>query len=135
MPVIIERLPEEAIIRVTVTRPFEPQHDVPAMFAKFIPLRMAIQGPVVLIVDLSATSAGPDAFSQMVVALAEAGRGIKAGKQAGVGGPPMVIMVGAGVVADIAAQSLDQEQYGGTRADLCATYEEALALARTKLAG
>jgi hypothetical protein len=70
----------------------------------------------------------------MVVALAEAGRGIKAGKAAGIGGPPMVIMVGAGLVADIAAQSLNQEQYGGSKADLCANYAEALVLARAKLA-
>ena len=133
MPIKVERLPGESIISATVSKPFNPEQDVRAMFAEFIQFRLAIQGDVALILNFSEVANHPDAFSQLVFALAEASQGIKAGKAAGVASPPIVIFVGAGPIATLASQAMEQAQYGGVRGHLCASYDEALALARSKL--
>lgn len=133
MPVEVEHVSGESIIVATAKKPFLSERDVPMMFKEFVPLRMTIKGNAVLIVDLSATMDTPDAFSQMVVGLAEAATGIKAHKASGVASPPILILIGSGLVADIAAQAIAQDQYGGVKAHLCASRDEALALARTKL--
>jgi hypothetical protein len=134
MPIEIYRFPGEAIVSATAKAPLDPEHDVPAMFAEFIPLRLTIPGKIALIIDFGSTLDSPDAFSNMVMALSEASRGIRAGKQAGVSGPPITIFVGSGPVAAIASQAVGQDQYGGVRAELRSTMEEALALARARLA-
>lgn len=133
MPIEIEQLPGESIIFASVKEPFVPERDVPLMFKEFLPLRMTMQGNVALIVDLAAITNAPDAFSRLVMVLAEAGHGIKVHKASGVASPPILIFVGTGPVADIAAQAIDQDQYGGVKADLCASRDEAVALARTKV--
>jgi hypothetical protein len=132
MPIEIKQLPGESIITATVTQPFEPDKDMPSMFAEFIRLRMALQGSVALILDVSRTTDDRYAFSKMVYALAEASQGIKASKVAGLR-PPIIIFVGSGPVTDLAAQAIKQEQYGGVGALLCASVDEALALAREKI--
>lgn len=131
MPIIVEQLPGESIITATVSNPFEAREDVPAMFAEFTRLRLAIQGDVALIIDLSSAKA---AFSQTVVAMAEASSGIKAGRAAGIDRPPIIIFIGSGVLADLASKSMGQRQYGGVKGHLCASKDEALALAREVLA-
>jgi len=103
------------------------------MFAKFIQLRLAIQGDVALIVDVSDTTDNPDSFSHMVFALAEAAQGIREGRAVGIKRPPFVVFVGAGPIATLVAQAMEQEQYGGVRGQLCESHDEALALAREKL--
>jgi hypothetical protein len=126
MPIKVEQLPEESIIVATVSEPFDPRQDVPAMFAEFTRLRLAIQGDVAVILDLSG---GKAAFSQVVMALAEASSGIKAGRAAGIDRPPIMIFVGAGILADLASKAMAQRQYGGVKGHLCATQDEAIALA------
>jgi hypothetical protein len=133
MPIKIEQLPGESIISATVSEPFEPERDVPPMFGELIRVRLATQGDVALILDFGETTNSPDAFSRMVFALAKAAEGIKAGRAAGVGGPPILIFVGSGLVANITSQAIEQEQYGGVRGHLCTSRDEALALARAKL--
>jgi hypothetical protein len=133
MPIKVERFSGESILCATVNEPFDPEREVPAMFAELIRLRLAIQGHVVYILDLGDTINTPDAFGKMVLALAEASRGIKAGREAGFAGPPTTIFVGSGPVADLISQSIEQEQYGGVRAQLCTSQAEALALARARL--
>jgi hypothetical protein len=86
-----------------------------------------------LIINFNNTTNAPDAFSRVVFGLAEAAKGIRASKQAQLAGPPTLIFVGSGSLADLVAQAIEQEQYGGAKAYLCATQEEALALAREKL--
>lgn len=133
MPVKVEKLEGEAIIKAIVTEPFDPDRDMPAMFAELIPLRMAVQGKMAMIIDLSASVNNPNAFSQMVFTLARAADGIKAGKSTGQGGPPILIFVGSGTIADITARATGQAQYGGVSGQVCASMEEALALAHAKL--
>jgi hypothetical protein len=133
MPVRIEQLPGESIISAIVSEPFHPEVDMPAMFSEFIRLRLSIQGDVALIVDVTDTTSRPDAFSQMMFALAEASQGIRASQAAGVGGPPITIFVGSGLAASLASQAIAQEQYGGVRGHLCTSLDEALSLAREKL--
>jgi hypothetical protein len=133
MPIKIEQFPGESIISATVNEPFDPGQDIPPLFAELIRLRLSIQGDVALILDFADTTNNPDAFSRMVFALAQASQGIKDGKAAGVGRPPILIFVGSGPIADIASQAMEQEQYGGVRGHLCASKDEALALAREKL--
>lgn len=130
MPVKVKQLPEEPIIVAAITEPLDLAHEMPAMFAEFIRLRLAIQGPVALIMDISQV---PDSFSEMAAALAEAGKGIRAGKTAGVGQPPLLIFVGSGSVTAIASEAIDQDQYGGVRGHLCTSIEEALTFAETHL--
>jgi hypothetical protein len=134
MPIQIEQIPGENIITGTVDEPFNPENDVSTMFAQFIGIRKTINGPLALIIDFSNTINAADAFSRIVFTLAEAARGIRASKQAQLAGPPILIFVGSGSLADLVTQAIEQEQYGGTKAHLCATQEEALALAREKLA-
>lgn len=133
MPITIEQLPGESIISATVNEPFNPEQDISAMFAGFIQLRLKIQGDVALILDVRNTANRPDAFSQLVLSLAEAAQGIKASKASGVGGPPIVIFVGTDLMTALASQAIEQEQYGGVRGHLCTSKDEALALARAKL--
>ena len=133
MPVQIEQLPGESIINATVNEPFDPERDMPAMFAEFIQLRLAIQGDVALILDVSDTTNHPDSFSRMVLALSKAAQGIRTGRAAGVDRPPILIFVGTGLIATLASQAMGQEQYGGVAGHLCTSHEEALALAREKL--
>lgn len=130
MPIKVKQLPEEPIIVAAITEPLNLAHDMPAMFAEFIRLRLAIQGPVALIMDISQV---PDSFSEMAAALAEAGKGIRADKAAGVGQPPLLIFVGSGSITAIASEAMGQEQYGGVRGHLCASIEEALAFAEARL--
>jgi hypothetical protein len=131
MPIKVEQLPGESIITATVSQPFEPRQDIPALFEELTRLRLAIQGEVALILDLSSARA---AFSQTVIALAEASSGIKSGRAAGIDRPPIVIFVGTGILADLASKAMGQRQYGGVKGHLCATKDEALALAREVLA-
>lgn len=133
MPIQIEQLPGEAIIKATVSDSLTPENDIPAMFAEFIHLRMAIKGPVALILDFSNSGNNPNAFSQMVMGLAQAAQGIKASKASGMAQPPIIIFVGSDSITDLAANAISQEQYGGVPAELCPTLPDALALARAKL--
>jgi hypothetical protein len=133
MPVNIEQLPGESIITATVTEPFDPERDMPVMFAEFIRLRLAIQGDVALIIDVSPTTNHPDSFSRMAFALSKAAQGIKTGREVGIDRPPITIFVGSDPIAALASQAMGQEQYGGVTGHLCTSRDEALALARAKL--
>jgi hypothetical protein len=133
MPIKVERLLGESIILAVITLPFNPEHDIPTMFGQFISLRMTIQDRVALILDFTSTIANPEAFGIMVQALAQASRGIRASREAGVGGPPITIFVGSGPIAAIASEALEQEQYGGVRGQLCVSRDDALTLARSLL--
>jgi hypothetical protein len=135
MPIQIEQIPGESIIRGVVSEPFNPENDVSIMFAQFIDIRKTINGPLALIIDFNNTINAADAFSRIVFTLAEAARGIRASKQAQLAGPPILIFVGSGSLANLVTEAIEQEQYGGAKAHLCATQEEALALAREKLSG
>jgi hypothetical protein len=130
MPVKIEQLPGESIVVATPSRPFEPKQDMTAMFAELTRLRLSIGGPVALIVDSSGT---PISFSQMVIVLSEASHAVKASKEAG-GQPPITIFIGSGRLAELVSQAMGQRQYGGVSGHLCTTLDEALTLARKKLA-
>lgn len=131
MPIKVEQLPGEPIITASVSDPFDPRQDIQPLFAEITRLRLAIQDDVVLIIDLTG---GKPAFSQTVIALAEASSGIRAGRAAGIDRPPITIFVGSGVLADLASKAMAQRQYGGVKGHLCATKDEALALAREVLA-
>jgi hypothetical protein len=69
----------------------------------------------------------------MAFALSKASEGVKTSRAASLDRPPIIFFVGAGLVADLAAQAMEQEQYGGVAGHLCASHDEALALAREKL--
>ncbi|MBN2304365.1 MAG: hypothetical protein JXQ72_07815, partial [Anaerolineae bacterium] len=73
------------------------------------------------------------AFSQLVVALSAASQGIKTHKETGTGGPPILIFIGTNPIVELASTAIEQDQYGGVGAHLCASHDEALALAREKL--
>ncbi len=130
MPVRVEQLPGEPIIVATIMNPFVPEEDMPAMYSQFISLRRNIPGYAALIIDVRETMNDPAGFSQMMLAMAEASRGIKAGQAAGLSGPPRLIMVGEGPMAGIAAEGMAQEQYGGVKGEVCPTLEEAIERAR-----
>ena len=130
MPIKVEQLPGESIIVAATHEPFDPNQDVQAMFAEITRLRLTIQGNVALIIDFSDD---PASFSQLVVGLAEASRAIQAGKAAGINRPPLTIFVGTSTMTELASQAMGQKQYGGVQGHLCATKDEAIALARTKL--
>ncbi|HEX3052724.1 MAG TPA: hypothetical protein VHP83_18845 [Aggregatilineaceae bacterium] len=133
MGIKVERFPDESIVHAVVDEPFDPEQDMRAMFAEFIRLRLAIQGDVALILNVDRISDKPNAFSEMMVALAHASRGIKASREAGLMRPPITIFVGSGPVAALASEAMEQTQYGGARAHLCNSETEAIALAREKL--
>ncbi len=103
------------------------------MFAETTRLRLTIQGDVVLIIDVSQMADAPDSFSKMVFALAHASQGIRTNIAAGVGRPPILILVGSDPLTALASEAMAQDQYGGVRGHLCVTLDEALALAREKL--
>ena len=131
MPIEIEQLPDESIIVMTVTQPFDPGQDMEPMFKEITRMRLAMEDEVVQIIDLKNSRM---AFSQTVVTMAEAARGIKASKAAGLKGPPTTVFIGSGMLADLTSKAMEQRQYGGVKGRLCANRDEALTLAREILA-
>jgi hypothetical protein len=134
MPVRVERFGDEAIIYATIIEPIEPEQDIAAMFAQFIPLRLTIPGHVALIIDLSEALDRTDSFGNLVRALAEASRGVQASKAADASGPPITIFVGTDSIVGLASQAMGQPPYGGVKGRLCVSRDEALTLARDLLA-
>lgn len=134
MTIKVERLPGESIIYISVHEPMDPRRDMAALFPQIVALRQTMPPQVVMVIDLGGSLHTPDAFSQMVLALAEASHGVRASRASGLPSAPTTIFVGSGIVAEVAAQSMAQEQYGGVGGSLCATLDEAYALARAKLA-
>jgi hypothetical protein len=134
MPIQLEQVPGENILIAINLEPFDPQNDMPSMFAQFMRSRQTMIGPVALIVDFNNTNTVPTGFTRVVLSLGEVAKGIRANKQAQLAGPPILIFVGSGSFADLVTGVVEHEHYGGAKAQLCATKEEAIALAREKLA-
>lgn len=129
MPVTVEKVQDDPIIIATTLSPFAPSADMPAMFGEITRHRMSINGPSALIIDCSNTM---DSFNVMMTAMAEASQAIKKSRES-VGQAPILIFVGTGLLAEIAAKSMGQSQYGGVSGELRPTREEAIAIAREKL--
>jgi fructose-specific component phosphotransferase system IIB-like protein len=133
MAIKLERLPGESIFVAEIATPVNSE-DVPSMFQQMIPMRLAIRGKLVLILDFTKALDHPESFGLMSLAMAQASRGIRVSRDVGVDGPPITIYVGTGPIVAIASEAMEQDQYGGVRGQLCASRDEAITLARTLLA-
>lgn len=136
MPIQTERFADEAIIVATLYKPFEAEYDTATMFRDYLAIRetMPEQDSVVFIINFNDTNDVPDAFSRIVYGMDEAARGIRTSRELLGGQPPILIFVGDDALTRMVAASVVQEQYGGSNSHQCPTVDEALALAREKLA-
>jgi hypothetical protein len=133
MSVTVEQLPGELIFVAKFGVPFDSQLDIKGMFNAFLPMRVGIKGPLVLILDLSIAANNPYAFSQMVIGMGEAAAQIQINRTDQTMTPPQVIFIGTDKTVKLAADAMAQSQYGGAKVRTCTQLDEAVALARTLL--
>ena len=133
MSVTVEQLPGEPIVIATFGHPFDAYQDVRDMFKAFLPMRSSIQASLVFIIDISVTTDDPHAFGHLVVGMGEAAAQIRVTKADQSLSRPQLIFVGTGEMVTLAADAIGQDQYGGSKARVCARLDEAVTLARTIL--
>ncbi|MBN2548649.1 MAG: hypothetical protein JXB15_05810 [Anaerolineales bacterium] len=130
MTVLVEKLPDEPIIVADLIEPMDYYKDIPEMFARIVELRDTIVGcsKYYAIIDMSGIKAD---FSEIVFSLSEAR---KASKRRLVEFPVSVHLVGTGDLFEMVANAAAQVQYGGYKAPLYKTRQEALDAIHTDLA-
>ncbi len=127
MPVNVETLSPEPIVRATFYPPFDLQADIPVLLADVKQCRERLAQPCVVILDVTAVQVD---FTEIVFALADAARQIREMRAAHAVLPAQYVFVGSGEIVEIAAQAMGQDQYGGIGGQMCASMDEALAYAR-----
>jgi hypothetical protein len=121
----IEKLPNEPIIICTLAPNFEPANDYPSFWPQLGKMVEGMEGPIYRITHLLSTNFN---FGQMTVAIGEETR---SGLPGSLGDPRIrSVLVSQAALAQLAVQSLQQEQYGQRDNPLFGTLEEALAYVR-----
>jgi hypothetical protein len=126
MPVNVKQIPQQPIVVITITEPYNRLKEAPVAEQQFQALTATIQGTIYRILDVTGWRIP---FDDLVNALASDTRG-------GTGADPRIrsIMVGTSEMAALAAKSMKQKQYGGREMLLFASMDEALAFIDTQLA-
>ncbi len=126
MPVTIEKLPDQPVIVITVTEPFDHFKELPAGFRKFQELAASVQGTIYRIIDVTGWRVP---FNAVVDGLAADTRG-------GAATDPRVrtVLVGSGEMVELGVKAVKQRQYGGREMALFASMDEALAYVNAELA-
>ncbi len=133
MTIQVSQLPDEAIITAIFEPPMNLHEEIPWMFQRFIELRDTLENSSVYYVVLdTATSRGTRySFGDVVFILGEARI---ASRQKRPDMEARLMLVGGGMLLDMAAKAMAQLQYGSYAMRLYATVEEALSTARAEIA-
>lgn len=126
MPVAVEQIPNQPIIVVTVTEPFDPFKEMPVSTRQFQELTASIQGTIYRIVNVTRLKM---LFNDLVNVLAADTRG-------GAGADPRVrtVIVGSGEMVELGVKAMKQQQYGAKETPMFASMDEALAYVNAELA-
>ncbi len=124
MPATYQRLPQEPIIVVTITEPFNPIKEMASLAQGFAPIIADIEGPVYLIIDMIRWNIR---FSDVVHAL-------DVQSQDGMSSGPRLhtIVVSRSELAALGASATSQEQYGSRNTLLFGSVDEALTFSRAQ---
>lgn len=128
MTFTIEKLEGEPIIVCTMSAQFNPNTDYGAFWQQLGALLEGMEAPIFRITVLEAEEI---TFSDMAMALAAEARSGAPGS--GSDERIRLVLVSKAVLAQMAVESIRQEQYGGLDTPLFGTLEEALAYARAEL--
>lgn len=130
MAIMVEKLPDEPIITVTFENPINYMAELPEAFDAILMLRDTITTSprYFAIFDVSQVSPG---FSEIVLTLGEAKRASKMRRH---DLPLSLSIVGSGRLIEMAANAMEQVQYGAYQMPLFTSLDQALAAARAQYA-
>jgi hypothetical protein len=130
MPILVEKLRDEPIITVTFEDPINYMAEVPEAFDAILIMRDAINGSprYFIIFDVSRVQVGID---EIVLTLGEAKQ---ASKMRRPDLPLSLSIVGSGGLIEMAANAMEQAQYGAYQMPLFTSLDQALAAARAQFA-
>jgi hypothetical protein len=133
MTIHVSRLPDEAIIVATFEPPLNLHEEIPWMFQKFLELRDTIENSRIyyVVIDTATSRGAKYNFGEVVFILGEART---ASRQKRPDMEARLMLVGGGVLIDMAAKAMAQLQYGSYAMRMYATVEDALSTARAELA-
>lgn len=131
MPIIVEKLPDEPIIVVTCQEPMNYVQEAPAAFDQVLALRDTIYGCSEYFVVFDA-SAVRMSFGDMVTMMGEVKR---ASQQRRSDLAVIPSLVGSGGLVELAANAVQQTQYGAYKVPLFTSTDQALASIRAGLTG
>jgi hypothetical protein len=128
MPFTIEKLPDEPIVFVTMSNPFDVKQDVPQFAHQLQAIFDAEPGPLWDVTDVRGLSVD---FSDMVRGMSMVTRG-----ELAVLRHPKVrrfAIVASNNLILIAAKALGQQQYGAIPVTICESLDEAFAVVRAEI--
>lgn len=128
MAIEFEEFGNEPILYVTLTEPFSVAEETGPMMARMAAMLDAHPGQLYCIYDTSGLTV---AFSDMMFGLAEQAKG---GAGSVKDNRLFVILVGTDAMITLAAQAMEQSQYGGLHIPLFDNRPDALAYARKSIA-
>ncbi len=126
MPATCQRLPEQSIIVIAVTEPFDPLTDLASIGREYATLAAQIDGPIYLIIDMRHWNIK---FTDLVNVM-----DIEARRAPGVPSRLHTVLVSSSQIAALGAKATGQTQYTGKETPLFASMDEALAYAAAELA-
>ncbi|NDJ75066.1 MAG: hypothetical protein GYB65_02310 [Chloroflexi bacterium] len=128
-PFSVEKLPDEPIVVCSMTTNFDLHNDYPAFWAALGSALEGLEAPIYRITELLFDDME---FSDMAVALAAEA---KSGMPGSAGDPRIrFVLVSVDGFAQMAVDSVGQDQYGQLDVPLFGTVEDALAYVREQLA-
>jgi hypothetical protein len=128
MTFTIEMLPDEPIVICTMSAQFNPMRDYGAFWQQLGAILKDKEGPIYRITHLKTDQIE---FSDMVLALAAEA---KSGMPGSLTDPRIrSVLVNRSLLAQMAVESIQQEQYGQLETPLFGTLDEALAHVRSQL--
>ena len=131
MPITVEPIPNEAILLATFTEPFSPNPHIREMFLAVAELRDELPGSAFcILVDVRAVKTG---FGDMVMTLGEVRQAIKTAPESD--RDVVLAMIGSGGLIELAANAMKQAQYGNWTMPLFSSLEDAIAYAKSRVAG
>jgi hypothetical protein len=129
MSFTIEKLPDEPIIICSMSEQFNPLKDYGAFWQRLGEVVKDMEGPIYRITHLKTDQIQ---FSDMVLALAAEA---KSGMPGSLTDPRIrSVLVNRSILAQMAVESIKQEQYGQLDTPLFGTLDEALTYVRQQLA-
>jgi hypothetical protein len=131
MPITISQLTGQPIVLATLEQPMELRQEVPAMFQDLIALTQSLDGYPWLYIVVDATKAGAFSFGDIVYILSES-RVTIPHRRADMA--VRLMLIGSGMLLDLAAKAMSQLQYGGYQMRLFPTLDQALETAQDELA-
>ncbi|MDX1994668.1 MAG: hypothetical protein SF029_19955 [bacterium] len=124
MPYKVTRVPNEPIVVLEVSSPFDMITDLPAVFADIAKAKAGVASLTYCLYDVRNLQI---TFSDVVMGLAAHTKG----EPGSVSDPTIrVILIGSDELLRLASEALKQEQYGQIALPMYATYDEAIAEAR-----